>query len=385
MKILFVRWGTFNEEMLFENLKRAGNEVIQFYGKPVDYNVDKEFLLHIFQKIEESGCEAMISFDFFPLLADACALRGILYISWVFDCPHSTLFCKSVFHETNRIFIFDRAFCDELKTYGIENVYHLPLATDTDLFSYIIEQKSEEREQYATDISFMGGMYTGEYNFFDQIKFLPDEIKGYLDGLIASQEKIYGYNFIRELLTDEMVKKIKEYIKFDFGEQYFIPDRNVITNMLNKKVTVQERQEVVSALSSLYAFDLYTGSSTEKLPHANNRGFVSYTEIMPLVFHCSRINLNISLKSISSGIPLRALDIMACGGFLLSNYQTELAENFADGEELVLYTDINDLKNKTAYYLEHEEERVKIAKAGKKKVHEDFNYQTQLKKMFELL
>ena len=57
---------------------------------------------------------------------------------------------------------------------------------------------------------------------------------------------------------------------------------------------------------------------------------------MPLIFRESKINLNITLRSITSGMPLRALDIMGAGGFLLSNYQQELAENYIDGEELVL-------------------------------------------------
>jgi hypothetical protein len=43
---------------------------------------------------------------------------------------------------------------------------------------------------------------------------------------------------------------------------------------------------------------------------------------------------------------------MAAGGFLLSNYQPELAELFRDGEEVVMYTSMDDLKEKAGYYLE---------------------------------
>ena len=59
---------------------------------------------------------------------------------------------------------------------------------------------------------------------------------------------------------------------------------------------------------------------------------------------------------------------MACGGFCLTNYQPEIATLFEDGKELVMYMDVKDMLQKVEYYLEHEEERVQIAKAGREKV-----------------
>ena len=52
---------------------------------------------------------------------------------------------------------------------------------------------------------------------------------------------------------------------------------------------------------------------------------------MPLVFQNSKINLNITLRSIKNGIPLRAIDIMGAGGFLLTNYQNDFGLHFTDG------------------------------------------------------
>ena len=82
---------------------------------------------------------------------------------------------------------------------------------------------------------------------------------------------------------------------------------------------------------------------------------------MPLVFSQSKINLNISLKTIKTGIPLRVADVMGCGGFVLSNYQQELEEYFVIGEECVVYENLQDMFLKAQYYLEHEEERKRIA------------------------
>ena len=56
---------------------------------------------------------------------------------------------------------------------------------------------------------------------------------------------------------------------------------------------------------------------------------------MPYVFRNSRINLNITLRSIKSGIPLRCMDIYGAGGFLLSNYQTDLFDVIVTDDRLV--------------------------------------------------
>ena len=99
----------------------------------------------------------------------------------------------------------------------------------------------------------------------------------------------------------------------------------------------------------------------------------------------SKINLNITLRSIESGMPLRALDVMGAGGFLLSNYQTELAENFVDGEELVLFESEEDLLAKVEYYLQHEKERQAIARCGWKKVCEEYSYEKRVAQIMELI
>lgn len=75
---------------------------------------------------------------------------------------------------------------------------------------------------------------------------------------------------------------------------------------------------------------------------------------MPLVFHYSKINLNITSKSIHDGLPLRIFDVLGCGGFLLTNYQTELAQWFTPGRDLECYTGEDDLLEKVDYYLTHE-------------------------------
>lgn len=95
------------------------------------------------------------------------------------------------------------------------------------------------------------------------------------------------------------------------------------------------------------------------------------------------MNLNISLKTIRTGIPLRVLDILASGGFVISNFQEELAEYFRLGEEIITYGDIEELYYLVNYYLQHEEERKEIAARGLQRVKEDFRFEERMKVILE--
>ena len=68
------------------------------------------------------------------------------------------------------------------------------------------------------------------------------------------------------------------------------------------------------------------------------------------------------------------MDVLAAGGFLITNYQDEIAEYFVDGEDLAIAYTPEDMVKLAEYYLEHEEERKQIALNGQKKVYEHFAY-----------
>ena len=53
---------------------------------------------------------------------------------------------------------------------------------------------------------------------------------------------------------------------------------------------------------------------------------------------------------------------------MLSNYQAEIPMYFVPDKEIVLFESIQDLTEKIAYYLVHEDRRKEIARNGYKKV-----------------
>ncbi len=153
--------------------------------------------------------------------------------------------------------------------------------------------------------------------------------------------------------------------------------------LLASEITRRERQEILTLLSNHFDVALYSGEQDVAIPKIRKKNYIDYYTQMPKAFKCSKVNLNISLKTIRTGIPLRVLDILASGGFVISNFQEELAEYFRLGEEIITYGDIEELYYLVNYYLQHEEERKEIADRGLQRVKEDFRFEERMKVILE--
>ena len=153
---------------------------------------------------------------------------------------------------------------------------------------------------------------------------------------------------------------------------------------MGNKITAMERMDTFKKLSEKFQIDIYTASDTSEIPKLRNHGTIMTHTKMPIVFNKSTINLNPTSKPIRSGIPLRIFDLLACGGFVLSNYQSDLLNEFVPGEELDIYSSIEELEEKIEYYLAHADICRKIAHNGYERVRRHHTYPIRLEQMFRL-
>ena len=373
MKILYCYWTEYSVKDMIETLQNMGHSVHVIDIPHTDYNNDSVFAAQMDKEISNGKYDLVFTFDFFPIISAAAERGNIPYVSWIYDMPHSTLSSPEIKNPCNNVFLFDYDFYKELEEKKHPcKLHHMPLAVNTARLDAMLGVYTGQTE-YKYDVSFVGSLY--EKCLYNQINYLPEYIKGYLEGVIAATQQIYGANMVKELLKDDIIVELKKYVKLDIPEGYDMEYKDVFANLLNAKVTSEDRIRLLSYAAKLFKLSLWTGSEKDLIPDANYMGKVDYYSEMPKVFRQSKINLNITLRSIKSGIPLRALDIMGAGGFLLSAYQPELAELFTDGEDCVLFTSDEDMLIKIEYYLNHDEERSQIALNGYNKVKEYFSYE----------
>jgi len=389
--ILLYRWSNCCETSVSSTLYRLGYHIDSITGAMSDYDNDenmKSAFSSYFLQCEEANidCRAVFSIDYFPLISNICDSRNINYISWLVDYPMNTMYSKSIFNSCNRIFAFDKMQYNELINIGVHNCFHMPLATDIAQWDSL-DITSEDKDTYQSDISFIGTLYNDSAsNKYNEIHTFPDFIKGYYDGIIDAQMNVYGYNFIESMLNNTIINETKKYLELNLNPLYFDIYEKLLADIINRQVSMLERKKILNSLGDTLDIDLYTSSDTAYITaqKVHFKGYVDYNSVMPKIFRFSKINLNITSKSIISGISLRVLDIMGVGGFVLSNYQPEIAEYFENGVEVVMYESMEDLQQKVEYYLGHDEERERIALAGYHKVKEMFSYEVKLKEILDL-
>lgn len=204
---------------------------------------------------------------------------------------------------------------------------------------------------------------------------LPEYLRGYFDAVMEAQLNISGANIVEPMLTTNILEQLQEYFQLEKSEGSF-SDLGLIfqTTVLGFKIAEIERRRALIELSKHYKVNVYSNSDVSDLLQIQYCGSVDYWSEMPKVFRMSKINLNFTIPNIKSGIPLRIWDVLGCGGFLLTNYQAEIPYYFKEGEDLVCFDGLEDLCEKVGYYLEHEEERKRIAWNGYHKVREKHSY-----------
>ena len=96
-----------------------------------------------------------------------------------------------------------------------------------------------------------------------------------------------------------------------------------------------------------------------------DRGIVVHHEIATLI---NQTKINVDIAEQPDGrvrcAKTRLFEILSCGGFALTGRCPATLRHFAEGRDIACYDTAEELREKAAYYLQHEEERERIAENG---------------------
>lgn len=339
-----------------------------------------------FEKLEnflsDHDFNCLISYLFIPEISDICQKRNDIYIGWVYDSPLISLFHPSVKNSCNYLFIFDRTEYEHMKSFGIPHLYYLPMGVNLSRTG-ALEITPEDEKKFTCDISFIGNLY--EDNFYNRSisQFTEDvavELKLYLVKNLCNWHTPKPWPRVSQRTTDFMSQTFGADV---WNRQDMDLDLYLGLLLLSRKLAEMDRITVLNTLAEHYTVDLYTKSDYSYIRNVRVHQGVDYYTDMNKIFYLSKINLNITLPSIETGIPQRIWDIMGSGGFVLTNYQREIEDHLTIGKEIEVFRDVDELLEKTAYYLSHEEKRLHIAMNGYLKVRENFSYTHQMQHIIQ--
>ena len=392
MEILFYRYNSICEPDMIQVFENFGITVHREEMEMHDKNITPRLCsARVAEWILSHPLSFVFTVNFFPAISYTCNHFKVPYVCWSVDSPVPELFSNALKNEYNRIFLFDKAQYDFFAPVNPSCIHYLPLATNVKRWEQVILSMTEEDyKQYGSDVSFVGSLYTEKCKYDTLVSSgkLSDYTRGFVDGLIESQLHVYGYNFIMDNLTDRVVSEIASADpQFYHGTDTFMDtDRYLVAHQyIGMKLAAVERQRTLAALAEHFSVNLYTRSDASTLPKVHNRGGASTLTEMPKVFQASKINLNMTMRPIETGLSLRVWDVLGCGGFLLTNYQAELPSYFEIGKDLDAYESLPELLEKVQYYLTHEEERIEIAIHGYEKTARLHSYENRLAEMIQMI
>lgn len=173
----------------------------------------------IIRAFRAMGHEIVFSINFVPVISTACHICNISYLCWIVDSPVIQLYSDTLFLHNNYVFIFDRTLYKEFYGRNPGHIFYLPLGCDFEWYDKIAATP-EEYDDYACDVSFVGSLYSEkcEYNGIEQR--LPEYLQGYFRGIMAAQQKIYGYNFLEEMLSGEIEQVLAQYVHIQQCDGY---------------------------------------------------------------------------------------------------------------------------------------------------------------------
>lgn len=317
-------------------------------------------------KLAEGEYLFVFSANFSPEVSTACQEVLVPYFCYIMELPWKEIYHPAMKNPCNFVFCFDRAIAQELERIVPQRSFHLPLGAEE------ISASVSEGDEKKIDVSFVGSLCEHSWGntVYEKIESISDFAKGYLETLLKSQVRIYGYNLLKEALENKLFEEIKKQLSGEILSQISDErEKEFFANViLADQVTRMGRMQILETVSEQFDARIYT----EELK----------LEERVRIYQNSKINLCLPHRSIVSGIPQEVFSIMAAGGFVLMSFQPEIAENFVIGEHLEMFMDEEEMLDKIAYYLEHKDKRVQIAKAGQHAVRELHTYFSRAVTMF---
>ncbi len=389
-KILIIEWNSINNDDILNAFKALGYEIDTLYATEIrKYRSDN--MERILRFLDGRSYDFVFSVNYFDYVSEACYVHDIPYIAWAYDSPMNMGDLRYARYGTTHIFAFDSDEVNQYRIMGFDNVHYLPLAVNLkNLDSIICDDNDIER--YKAELSFVGQLY--DTRLTEYLNYLPDYKKGFFNALLDYNTGHYGSYTVEDVFSMDISEWLNEKafreavyrgeskhpkspLLSDDMEKAISPRVGLLTNTT---ITNRERLLLISMLSNHWEFKLYSDTGADIFKNVKEMGRVDYYTEMPKVFKCSKINLNITYKNIKTGIPQRCLDIMGCGGFLLTNYQRDFDEHFKDGENIAIYRSFDEAFEKCEYYLSHESERKSVAEKGYETIKTHYTYVEQLKK-----
>jgi spore maturation protein CgeB len=313
----------------------------------------------------------MLGFDGSGILSDLTNKHCIPMAVWFVDDPRPILLHQQQFVKKNMFaFCWEKSYLPFLKTCGFSEVNYLPLATDPGMF------KPEGAVFHPTHLGFVGSSM-GKM-FLEKItsKFLWKRELDLLVRTIALKIILNPHCDIKNEIQQSCANQSFVYPYTDNRNDTWFQSYIIHTaSMLKRKSLIESLIPLgIELFGDPEGWNLLCG---EKIVYHPD---IDYRHTLASVYRGITLNVNNTSCQMVSAVNQRVFDVPACGGFLLTDAQSDLFELF-EKDEVAPYNSLDELIEKISFFTEHPGERSLICSKARTHIIEEHTYSHRLKKI----
>lgn len=266
---------------------------------------------------------------------------------------------------------------------------HIPF-TKIGFYSHWLEEILEKQIlDYKPDVIYCQNLTVPGVKFLSKIKkSLPVFIVGQIASPAIFLKELYlAYN----LILSSFPHFVPEFRKLGIKSEYFrIGFESTILPIL-KKTKKQYNVTFIGGFSRHHNNETVFGTATDvwgygRAPASPKYHGEAWGVEMYNILYNSKIALNRHISTAGDHANnMRLYEATGVGAMLITDYKKDLNKLFIPGKEVETYKTKEELLEKVKYFLNHDKEREKIARAGQKRTLKDHTYKHRMEELVKIL
>lgn len=309
----------------------------------------------------------VFSINFSPAIASLCGRLGLPYLSWTIDpLPRSRVqlldgtqpaLCLALAHDPQMVAQFQGL--------GLP-AQHMLLAAPAQRRHPVTDVHA--LAPYQCDASFAGSSLVDELLSLDRM-LTPlggDSLSGQAlswaqtitdacahDTAYSGLASLGGWDALPPVLQNHCAA---------------LTDREQLMRLMDGALTALYRQQTISRLKHWRGDMHIWGDAGWSAIHPGYKGFANHGDELTRIYCASAVNLDIPRLYQRQSVTMRVFDILAAGGFLLTEHNPALADILVAGQHVAFYNASDNLTDIMTDWLNRPDERKAIALAGRTEV-----------------
>ncbi len=316
-------------------------------------------------------------------LAEACAARDVRLVEWEID--PSTDHLQPTRAPGATVWTWRRSHVAPLREAGFE-AHYLPLATNPER-RRPVALTTDEASTYGVAVAYVGSSMTQSatenlqlfVEAYARAYGAPEAGRQVARQILAAQAERAAEGYVLPELLDQAIPEIHR--RFEA-----IGFRHRADALLGESAAAGYRLQTLARIGDL-GLHVWGDPGWKALERfgARYRGWAGHYHELTRIYSGAQVQVDVGRLYQLDIVPMRIVDAIAAGGFVLAQHSEAIEDLFVVDEEVVTWRTWDELRHKTEAYLADPDARARVVAAGRRRVLRDHTIRRRVRTMMAAL